>query len=108
MFLVSHFLLIYIYKVIHDICEYGNTLNLHFNSTFAQEVWSFNQFTRMCSRENMKVAYTHIHTISILLKIMYLSLLIYNYLSNWASLLGHSNWALVCGLEWDQNGQIRH
>ena len=28
----------------------------------------------------------------------------YNWLSNWASLLDHSNWALVCGLEWDQKG----
>ena len=27
-----------------------------------------------------------------------------HWLSNWASLLGLSNWALVCGLEWDQNG----
>ena len=26
-----------------------------------------------------------------------------NWLSNWASLLGISNWALVCGLKWDQN-----
>ena len=48
------------------------------------------------------MAYTHIHIISILLKIRYVSLLIYNLLSNWPSLLGHSNWALVCGLEWDQ------
>ena len=28
----------------------------------------------------------------------------YNWLSNWASLLGLSNWALVSGLEWDQKG----
>ena len=32
----------------------------------------------------------------------------YNWLSNWASLLGLSNWALVFGLEWDQQGPIRH
>ena len=35
-------------------------------------------------------------------EILYVSLLIYNWLSNWASLLSHSNWVLVCGLEWDQ------
>ena len=28
----------------------------------------------------------------------------YNWLSNMASLLGLSNWVLVCGLEWDQKG----
>ena len=28
----------------------------------------------------------------------------YNWLSNWASLLDLFNWALVCGLEWDQKG----
>ena len=43
---------------------FGNTLNIHSNSTYAQEVWSFNQFLCMCSRENKRVAYTHIHTIS--------------------------------------------
>ena len=26
------------------------------------------------------------------------------WLSNWASLLGLSNWVLACGLEWDQKG----
>ena len=31
-----------------------------------QDVWSLNQFTHMCSRENKKLAYTHIHTISII------------------------------------------
>ena len=31
----------------------------------------------------------------------------YNWSSNWASLLGLSNWALACGLEWDQKGPIR-
>ena len=30
----------------------GNTLNLHFYSTCAQEVWSLNQFICFCSREN--------------------------------------------------------
>ena len=28
----------------------------------------------------------------------------YNWLSNWASLLDHSNWDLVCGLECNQKG----
>ena len=54
-----------------------NTFNLHSNFTYAQEVWSFNQFICMCSKENKRVAYNHIHTISINLKIMYVSLLIY-------------------------------
>ena len=29
-----------------------NTFNLHSNSTCVQEVWSLNQFIRVCSREN--------------------------------------------------------
>ena len=82
-----------------------NTFNLHFNSTYAQEVWSLNQFTCMCSRENKRMAYTHIHTIFIhfhALQILYVSLLIFNWLFNWTSLLGHFNWVLVCGIEWYQ------
>ena len=31
-------------------------------------------------------------------EILYVSLLIFNWLSNWTSLLSHSNWALVCGV----------
>ena len=81
-----------------------NTFNLHSNSTYAQEVWSLNQFICMCSKKNKRVTYTHIHTISFSYKILYVSLLKYNWLSNWTSLSGHSNWALVCGLEWDQKG----
>ena len=57
---------------------FGNTFNLHSNSTFAQEVWSLNQFIRMCSRENKRVVYTYIHTISFYYKILCVSLLIYN------------------------------
>ena len=57
-----------------------NTLNLYSNFTYAQEVWSLNQFICMCSRENNKVAYTHIHTISLSYKILYVSLLITDYL----------------------------
>ena len=75
----------------------------------AQEVWSLNQFTRMCSRENKRVAYSHIHTIFIfyILQILYVSLLIHNWLSNWTNFLGLPNWALVCSLRWDQREQIR-
>ena len=39
---------------------------------------------------------------------LYASLLIYITDYNWAKLLGLPNWALVCGLEWDQKGPIRH
>ena len=81
----------------------GNTLNLHYNSTCAQEVWSLNQFIFMCSRENKRVAYTHIHIISFSYKILYVSLLITDYLIKLA-FLGHSNWDLVYDLEWDQKG----
>ena len=65
-----------------------NTSNHHPHG--AREVSSLNQFTRMCSRENKRITYTHIHTISIIsmiyfliLKIIYVSLLIHNWLSNW-------------------------
>ena len=46
----------------------------------------------------MKISYENFN------EILYVSLIIYNCLSNWASHLGHPNWALVCGLEWDQKG----
>ena len=67
----------------------GNTLNLHYNSTHAQEVWSLNQFICMCSRENKRVAYTHIHIISFSYKILYVSLLITDYL------IGLAFWAIL-------------
>ena len=35
---------------------------------------------------------------------MYVSPFVSNWLSNWAGLLGLSNWDLVYGLEWDQKG----
>ena len=58
--------------------------------------------------ENKSVAYTYIHTISFLMKnsyyILYVSLIVLNWISNLTSLLGHSNWALVYGLEWDHKG----
>ena len=67
-----------------QISEFKNkwmyTFNLHSNSTCAQEVWSLNQFICMCWRENNRVSNTHIHTISCSYKILYVSLLITNYL----------------------------
>ena len=88
-----------------------NTLNLHSNSTCAQEVWSLNQYICMCSGENKRVAYTYIHTIfsrwhthHFILLQNFICFSPYNWLSNCASLLDHSNWALVCGLQWDQMG----
>ena len=73
---------------------------------YVQEVWFLNKFPR----ENNRVAYTHIYIISFLMntllnEILYVFLLIFNWLSNWTSFLGHSNWVLVCGLEWDQKGK---
>ena len=35
---------------------------------------------------------------------MYVSPFVSNWLSNWAGLLGLSNWDLVYDLEWDQKG----
>ena len=58
----------------------GNTFNLHSNSTCAQEVWSLIQFISMCSRENKRVAYTRIHTVSFSYKILYVSHHITDYL----------------------------
>ena len=87
-----------------------NTFNLHSNSTLRQEVWSLNQFLRENNRV-VSLAHTHHFTIMILfLKINFCMFLpfITNWLSNWAGLLGLSNWALMCGLEWDQKGPIRH
>ena len=50
-----------------------------------------------------RVSHFYIHTISCsyINSVCFFS---HNWLSNWASLLGISNWVLVCGLEWDQNG----
>ena len=50
-----------------------------------------------------RVSYTYIQTISFNYKILYVSLLITDYLIGlvfWAIPI----WALVCGLEWDQKG----
>ena len=78
----------------------GNTFNLHFNSTYAQKVWSLNQFICMCLRENKRVTYTHIHTIfySITKFYMFLSLYITNYLTGlafWAILMDFCMWLRV-------------
>ena len=73
----------------------GNTFNLHSDSTCAQEVWSLNQFICMCSRENKRVDYTHIHTISFSYKNLYVSQLITDYLIRLAFgpfQLGFSMW----------------
>ena len=77
---------------------------------YAQEVWSLNQFLRENNRV-VSLAQTHHFSIIILfLKKNFCMFLpfITNWLSNWAGLLGLSNWALMCGLEWDQKGPIRH
>ena len=75
-------------------------------SLYTQEVWSLNQFLR----ENNRVAsltHTHHFTMMSLLFLnknfcMFLPLYLTNYL------IGLAYWALVCGLEWDQKGPIRH
>ena len=58
----------------------GNTFNLHSNSTCAQKVWSLNQFIYVCSRKNKRVSNTHITTITFFYKILYVFLLITDYL----------------------------
>ena len=81
----------------------GNTFNLHSNSTYAQEIWSLNQFICVCLRESKRVSNTHIQKHFILSQNS-ICFSPYNWLSNWTSLMGHSNWDLVCDLEWDQKG----
>ena len=83
--------------------ELGNTFNLHSNSTNTQGVWSFNQlyeFVQGRIRECLTLTYKPFH---VLTKILYICLLTIDYLIGLA-LLGLSNWALICGLEWDQKG----
>ena len=63
-----------------DLKVLENTFNLRSNSTCTQEVWSLNQLICVCSRENNIVSYTHIQTISFSYKILYVSLLIIDYL----------------------------
>ena len=57
-----------------------NTLNLHSNFTCALEVWSFNQFIWMCLREDKRASNTHIQTISLPYKILYVFFFITDYL----------------------------
>ena len=81
----------------------GKTFNLHSNFTNAQDVWSFNQLYVL---ERMRVSNTHIQKCfhALVIDTKFCMFLSYNWLSNWASLLDLFNWALVCGLEWDQKG----
>ena len=99
----------------------GNTFNLHFNSTPCPRCVVYQSI----SKERIKsVQHSH-KNISFLMRTLMKRLnekshekalwksvcfspYIYNWLSNWANLLGLPNWALVCGLEWDQNRPIRH
>ena len=70
----------------------GNTFNLHSNSTNAQEVWTLNWL----QRKNLRVTYTHLHHFTMMFlshKILYVFPFVSNQLSNWANLLGISNWA---------------
>ena len=89
----------------------GKTFNFHSNSTWCLRY----VVSQSVSKERIKIV-QHSHTnhfilcmilMKDLMKVSYENL-IYNWLSNWTSFLGHSNWALVCGLEWDQKGPIRH
>ena len=98
----------------------GKTFNLYSNSTWCPRC----VVSQSVSKERIKSvqhSYTNHFILCMILmkdlmKVSSKTLLnsvcfspyIYNWLSNWASLLGLSNWALVCGLEWDQNGPIRH
>ena len=99
----------------------GKTFNLHSNSTWCPRC----VVSQSVSKERIKsVQHSHKNTSflmrtlmkrlneksheKVLWKSVHFSPYIYNCLSNWASLLGFPNWALVCGLEWDQNGLIRH
>ena len=56
----------------------------------------------MFNREWKSVQHSHTYHFMFLLNFVCFSP--YNWLSNWDSLLGLFNWALVCGLEYDQKG----
>ena len=72
----------------------------------AQEVWSLNQLYVYVQEKMNECLNTHIYPISCNFLLFQNSVCFspYNWLSNWASLLGLSNWALVCGLKWEQKG----
>ena len=73
----------------------------------AQEEWSLNQFMYMCLSKNKRVSNTDIQTISFSYKILYVSLLITDYL------IGLAFWAIPIGLyhvAWSgtKREQIKH
>ena len=71
----------------------------------AQEVWSLNQlyvYVLERMKESPTLTYIPIHVSCCSKNSVCFSP--NNWLSNWANLLGISNWALICGLEWDQKG----
>ena len=80
----------------------GNTFNLHSNSTLRPR----SVVSQSVSKGELSSGFTRIYTPlhnNDSLKINFCMFLpfITNWLSNWAGLLGLSNWALMCGLEWD-------
>ena len=87
----------------------GNTFNLYSNSTFRPR----SVVSQLVSKGELSSGFTRIYTPlhnNDSLKINFYMFLpfITNWLSHWAGLLGLSNWALMCGLEWDQKGPIIH
>ena len=87
----------------------GNTFNLHPNSTFRPR----SVVSQSVSKGELSSCFTRIYTPlhnndSLKINLCMFLPFITNWLSNWAGLLGLSNWALMCGLEWDQKGPIRH
>ena len=87
----------------------GNTFNLHFNSTLRPRSVVSQSVSKGELSSGFTRTYTPLHS-NDSLKINFCMFLpfITNWLSNWAGLLGLSNWALMCGLEWDQKRPIRH
>ena len=90
-----------------DLKYLGTLLIFIPNPLDAQEVWSFNQFICVCSRENKRVSNTHIQTISFYYINLYVSLLITNYL------IGLASWANSIKLQYmawsgTKREQIRH
>ena len=86
----------------------GNTFNLHSNSTLCPRSVVSQSVSKGELSSSFTRTYTPLHNDASLKKFLYVSPFITNWLSNWAGLLGLSNWALMCGLEWDQKGLIRH
>ena len=90
--------------------EHGRTFNLHRNSIYAKDAWSLHQFwtlflfLRACvfSKSFFFFFYLNIQITTWAVILFNNSYWIINWLSNWTNLLGQLNWALLCGLEWDQ------